>query len=163
MNQNVLSIVIPTYNEKENISNLIKRIDWRLSIEDIRYEIIFIDDHSTDGTENEIIKHAYRYPVKFYLKKGKKGKAHSLLEGFDKVVYPNIAIIDADLQYPPEVLPSMLHLLRKNDIVVARRNIRKTSLIRNILSRGFMTVFAKKLHGIDTDVQSGLKVFRKKF
>src|SRR3989338_7073722 len=84
-----ISIVVPTLNEEENIVGLIKRINEALKGLVFAYEIIFIDDHSADRTR-EIIKSLENdYPVFCYLKKGKRGKAHSLLEGFSHAQYEN--------------------------------------------------------------------------
>ena len=105
-------------------------------------------------------KLSHSYPVSFISRKA-KGKAHSILEGFDFVRFETIKMIDADLQYPPEALPEMCAQLHRGlDIVVANRVERETSLARRILSRGFALVFSKFLHGFDVDVQSGMKVFR---
>ncbi len=158
---NGISVVIPTYNEKGTIGDLIKRIVAPLEKEEISYELIFIDDNSTDGTQQEILKHDRKKPVIFELKKGEQGKAYSLLQGFKLAKYDAIAMIDADLQYPPEVIPSMYEKLDQFDIVVAERRIRKTSFLRSLLSHGFIRFFGKTLHHLETDVQSGLKIFKK--
>ena len=156
-----ISVLVPTLNEEGNVADLVRRLDVSFRAADIEYEVIFIDDHSTDGTRAEVEKLSHSYPVSFHLKKGKRGKAHSILEGFDFVRFETIAMIDADLQYPPEALPEMCAQLHRGlDIVVANRVERETSLARRILSRGFALVFSKFLHGLDVDVQSGMKVFR---
>ena len=156
-----ISVLVPTLNEEGNVADLVRRLDVSFRAADIEYEVIFIDDHSTDGTRVEVEKLSHSYPASFHLKKGRRGKAHSILEGFDFVRFETIAMIDADLQYPPEALPEMCAQLHRGlDIVVANRVERETSLARRILSRGFALVFSKFLHGLDVDVQSGMKVFR---
>lgn len=157
-----ISIIIPTYNEAENISLLVERLDKALKAHAIEYEIIIIDDHSSDNTVPivEILKD--KYPITLYLKKGKKGKAYSLLEGFEVARMPNVAMIDSDLQYPPEAIPHMINRLSAGaDIVVANRNEKNLGMLRKIFSRTFMYLFGTLLHGLRCDVQSGLKVFRK--
>ncbi len=161
MQRERLSVIVPTLNEEGNVAELVRRLDVSLRTANIEYEIIFVDDHSRDGTRVEALKLRETYPVFFHLKKGKKGKAYSLLEGFEYARYEMIAMIDADLQYPPEAIPEMAAGLRGGlDIVVANRVDRETSFFRKVLSRGFALVFSKFLHGLDVDVQSGLKVFR---
>jgi len=157
-----ISIVIPTLNEEENISRLIKRIDAALQSRVLAYEIIFIDDHSADRTR-EIIKSLENdYPVFCYLKKGKRGKAHSLLEGFSHAQYDLIAMIDADMQYPPEALPLMIEKIKSgSDIVVANRTEKQVGFSRKISGETFEYLFGRFLHGLHCDVQSGLKVFKK--
>ncbi|OGH10549.1 MAG: hypothetical protein A2857_06675 [Candidatus Levybacteria bacterium RIFCSPHIGHO2_01_FULL_36_15] len=159
---NKLSVVIPTWNEEKNIQELIKQIDSSLSGCGIVYEIIFIDDHSTDKTRDAIFYHEKKYPVRMFSKKGKRGKAQSLIEGFSNAKYNLICMIDADLQYSPEYIPEMLKKINRNtDIVVAKRTEQKTSLLRQIISKAFSLFFGKILHGMPYDVQSGLKVFKR--
>src|SRR5688572_4867015 len=101
------------------------------------------------------------YQVKLFLKEGKRGKAYSIIEGIQKAQYENICMIDADLQYPPEVIPQMLKELETHGVVVANRTDADTSFARRFISKTFSFVFGKVLHGFSVDVQSGLKVFKK--
>ncbi len=156
-----ISVLVPTLNEEGNVADLVRRLDGALREKAIEYEIIFIDDHSKDGTRDEVLKLRDSYPVFFFSKKGARGKAYSILEGFQYARFETIVMIDADLQYPPEALPEMAEKLHRGyDIVVANRIERETSIFRKILSRGFALVFSRFLHGLDVDVQSGMKVFR---
>lgn len=156
-----VSVIIPTWNEEGNIESLIQKLHSTFKLHDISYELIFIDDYSTDQTAKIVKQFTSRYPIKLHYKKGNKGKAYSLLEGFSYAKYGLIAIIDADLQYPPEVIPDMVNKLDEGfDVVVANRAERHTNFIRSLVSKSFKLVFAKSLHNFDLDVQSGLKVFR---
>ena len=115
-----VSIIIPTYNEKENLHELIYRIDKACVENNIQYEILFIDDHSQDNSEEVITSHESSYPIFFYTKVGPKGKAQSLLEGFSHAKYQILCMIDADLQYPPEAIPIMIEKLHQGtDVVIA--------------------------------------------
>jgi dolichol-phosphate mannosyltransferase len=159
-----VSIVIPTLNEAGNIAPLIHRIDAALV--NIGYEIIFVDDHSTDETVQMIDiakkEQSLTRNITTYSKVGLQGKAFSLLEGFEKAKMDCICILDADLQYPPEAIPDMLEaILSGDDIVVANREIANTSLVRRSLSTVGRTVYGKWLYGLNCDVQSGLKLFRR--
>lgn len=157
-----LSIIIPTWNEEGNIGRLIERINAALFYHNISYEIIIIDDYSTDRTQTVVKHFAQRYPVTLYLKQGIPGKAQSLLEGFSYAKYDLLCMIDGDLQYQPETIPQMLTKIEKGaDIVVANRILKNTTFVRNFFSRSFLYLFGKLLHGLNFDVQSGLKVFRK--
>ncbi len=159
---NKISIVVPTWNEEDNIQLLIKKIDQALQTQKITYEIIVIDDHSTDQTPKIVEKLKKSYPLSIYTKKGQRGKAQSLLEGFAHAKYPLIGMIDADLQYPPDALPDLIAKIGPDsDIVVANRREHQVSLRRKILSHAFRHLFGRFLHGFNCDVQSGLKVFRK--
>lgn len=161
--QRKVSIVVPTWNEVGNVTELVERIDRAMALGKITYELIFVDDHSTDGTRARLRELSAEYPLVVYLKKGERGKAQSLLQGFQYASYPTIAMIDADLQYPPEAIPAMFAEMKYGgcDIVVADRSEQHTSFLRQFISRAFHLFFAKWLHGIDVDTQSGLKVFKK--
>jgi len=157
-----ISIVIPTKNEKNSVAELVRRIDKSMRIAGLSYEIIFIDDHSTDRTRVEVQKLKTKYPVFLHLKVTEAGKARSLIEGFARAKYKTIAMIDGDLQYPPEaIVPMFKKLSSDTDIIVSKRIDVKTSLLRNTLSKTFNNLFCKRLHNLTCDVQSGLKVFKK--
>jgi cellulose synthase/poly-beta-1,6-N-acetylglucosamine synthase-like glycosyltransferase len=163
MKKKQLSVIVPTWNEVESLPTLIKRINACLTQCGWKYEVIIIDDHSSDKTV-AVAKHLQRrFPILVHHKVGKRGKAFSLLEGFKQARYQNIAMIDADLQYPPEALVPMASLLLHNeaDVVVAERDNNRLSYLRRIASRTFRYIFGTLLHGMKEDVQSGLKVFRK--
>jgi glycosyltransferase XagB len=159
-----ISIIVPTWNEESNIQPLVERIDKAFKSHGFTYEIVFIDDNSTDSTVDLIQTFAEKYPITgLYLKEGKQGKAESLIEGFAYAQNKLIAVISADLQYPPEAIPLMMQELNrtKADVVVGNRKNYKVGFLRKALSRTFFFVFGRLLHGIRVDVQSGLKVFKK--
>lgn len=157
-----ISVVVPTLNEKSNLKPLIERIGGSLKIAGFDYEIIIVDDHSTDSSNLVIQSLTKKFPIRFYTKRGLKGKAQSLIEGFSYAKYPLIAMIDADLQYPPEAIPKMIEKINSNvDIVIANRLEHRVGFRRKVLSYTFRHFFGKFLHGFTCDVQSGLKVFKK--
>ena len=156
-----VSIVVPVWNEDASVHELVERTSSILKKHKISYEIIFVDDHSTDKTTNILNDLAKKYPIQILTKKGPRGKAQSLLEGFSAAQFDIIAMIDADLQYPPEALPNMILKLENADIVVANRKDQKVSPIRRVLSSGFRFIFTNLLHRLPVDAQSGMKVFRK--
>ena len=157
-----LSIVIPVLNEQENIIPLIQRLASTFAPLPYQYEIIFIDDHSIDCTVEKITQQKKYYPISLHTKKGEKGKAQSLIEGFSHAQYEFVCMIDADLQYPPEAIPAMLEkIIHGKDIVVARRKRIDISLRRKIVSASYLFFCDTLLHRLHCDIQSGLKVFRK--
>ncbi|MBP9819327.1 glycosyltransferase [Candidatus Woesebacteria bacterium] len=156
-----IDIIIPVKNEEQSLTALVARIHQALSSRKISYSIIVVDDQSTDNTVQELKSLAKTFPLKWYRKKGKPGKAFSILEGAAHATAPYIAMIDADLQYPPEVLPDMIELTQQYGVVVARRQIHEDSWLRKAISSGFRLFFGKVLYGLNCDVQSGLKVFRR--
>jgi cellulose synthase/poly-beta-1,6-N-acetylglucosamine synthase-like glycosyltransferase len=158
-----VSIVVPVYNELPNLGSLLQRIYQSMHKTDLRYELIFIDDHSTDGSAEYLREATAKapFPAKVYPKSGKQGKAYSLLEGFAEATGEYIVMIDADLQYPPEAIPAMLTKLQSDcDIVVANRAEQHVSKTRRRLSRTYRNIVGGIL-GLDADVQSGLKGFKK--
>ena len=159
-----VSVIIPTLNESVNIANLLLRLDQTLTQADIPYEAIVVDDHSTDGTiavATDIAKDKV-LPVRILTKQGRVGKSFSLMEGFAVARYDVLIMMDGDLQHPPEILPDMLYCLIEADIVVAdRRRSKNANRVRGLLSCIFIFIFCL-LFGINTDVESGLKVFRRK-
>lgn len=156
-----LSLIVPVYNESGNIEELITRINKTMRQAGLRYQLIFVDDRSQDDTVIEIKKHGKDLPIVIHVKKGQKGKAFSILEGSKLAESDWICMIDGDLQYPPEVIPEMLDLARKNGVAVANRKTAKTSLLRKLGSRLNSHLFAKTLLNLNCDAQSGLKVFKR--
>ncbi len=164
MKKPTLSIVIPVYNEEGNVKLLLERISMAMKSAGIKYEVVFIDDHSTDKTVEIIKSLSTSYPLSL-LKKKKgmaRGKASSLLAGFAFAKADVITMIDADLQYPPEaIIPMFEKILHGAGVVIANRKKRKTGFIRQAASLSYRYVFGNILLGFKHDVQSGLKVFRK--
>jgi len=157
-----LSVIVPTFNEGDNIGLLIEEVNKALFYKNIAYEIIVVDDHSDDNTRAVVRHFAQRFPVILKMKNGNKGKAQSLLEGFSYAKYDVLCMIDADLQYDPHLIPAMLDKITNGaDIVIANRVYTDVSFMRHFLSKSFSYLFGTLIHGIHEDVQSGLKVFRK--
>lgn len=172
-----LSVVVPVYNEIGNVAEFHKTLIQALYSTNKSFEVIYVDDNSTDGTfewlkrrqrlapKNLSTRHATTFTneIRVLKKEGKQGKAYSLLEGFKKAKGSIFVMIDGDLQYPPHAIPEMLaELTRQNaDIIVAKRKDYKDNIIRKTLSNGFQKAFGKMLFGLSTDIQSGLKVFKR--
>lgn len=158
----MLSVIIPTYNERFNIDRLLRRMIKSLNLGKKRYELIFIDDHSTDGTFEHLHSLQSLLPLKVFRKEGKRGKTYSLVQGFNLARGEIVAMIDADLQYPPEAIPEMVNKLRKYDVVTGNRNRIRAFSVRTMLSKMYRYFFGSVVLGLPgIDVQSGLKVFRK--
>jgi dolichol-phosphate mannosyltransferase len=116
------SIIIPTYNEHESIPPLLKKIHQQVGGRN--YEIIFVDDDSRDGTADLINSLSGDYPVRVVVRKGKRGLATAVADGFDYSASPVLLVMDADLQHPPEVIPALLQSMDTGaDIAVASRYV----------------------------------------
>lgn len=157
-----LTIVVPTLNEVGNVTLLTERIDTSMKKAGIPYSILFIDDHSSDGTVDKIDSLSRFFPVSYQMKQGKRGKAQSIIQGFNSVRSRFICMIDADLQYPPEDISKMVDKLIDNDadVALSQRQDSDAGFVRNVMSKTFNFVFVRSLFGIDYDTQSGLKVFK---
>src|SRR3990167_1133423 len=106
-----LDIIVPLKNEAPNIKPLVERISTALSKAKIAYRLILVDDRSTDDTVEQVNKLINNYPIILHKKRGKPGKAYCILEGAKLAQSENLAMLDADLQYPPEIIPQMLEKL----------------------------------------------------
>ncbi len=155
-----LSVIIPVFNEQGTLRELTQRLSASLKKAKFKFELIFIDDHSTDKTK-QVVRSLKNPKIRYFEKKGKQGKSYSLFEGFNHAKYANIGFIDADLQYSPEDIVKLALKLDEADVVVADRKNYKDSFLRKSFSRMFRTGFGKLLFKLDADIQSGLKVFRK--
>lgn len=117
-----LSIVVPTFNEAKNIRELLTRLD--VAIRHLRYEVVFVDDDSPDGTARmvrDIARTDSR--VRCLHRIGRRGLASACIEGMLASSAHIIAVMDADLQHDESVLPGMVDEIEKAgaDIVVATR------------------------------------------
>ena len=120
----LISVIVPTYNERENLGHLILAIAAALA--NVRWEIIIVDDDSPDGTAaaaREIYAHDGR--VRAIRRIGRRGLASACVEGMLASSAPFVAVIDADLQHDPALLASMLRRLANDeaDIVIASRYV----------------------------------------
>ncbi|MFH2021030.1 MAG: glycosyltransferase family 2 protein [archaeon] len=130
-----LSVVIPAYNEKENIPELYSRLSPVLKGLKITYEIIFIDDGSKDGTFSEMEKLAKKdKSVKVIKFRKNFGQTASWKAGFDNANGELIITMDADLQNDPKDIPNMLKKLDDYDFVSGWRHKRKDGIAKKAFS-----------------------------
>jgi len=120
-----LSIIIPTYNERENIDTLCERIFSALKKEQIDGEVIIIDDNSPDGTAHSAEYLSAKYPVRTFVRKGKRGLGSAIIDGISLATAPIVCIIDADLSHPPEAIPEMFKIINRGDaqLVIGSRKV----------------------------------------
>jgi dolichol-phosphate mannosyltransferase len=119
-----LAIVVPTFNERDNILPLLGCLDRVLK--DIRFEVIFVDDDSPDGTAALIRKISLQRPeIRVLQRLHRRGLASACVEGMMATAAPYIAVMDADLQHDESILPELLRTIREKgvDVVVASRNV----------------------------------------
>jgi dolichol-phosphate mannosyltransferase len=144
MPDDIITIVVPTYNERDNITPLVERISNTLAGQN--FEILLIDDNSKDGTVDVAAALAEKYPVKVMVRTKERGLTTAVLHGFKYARGNIIGVMDADLQHPPEVNAALLKALKCGaDMSVASRYIPgggcpNWSLIRRIISKGALTL-----------------------
>jgi dolichol-phosphate mannosyltransferase len=117
-----LSIVIPTFNERQNVRELIGRVETALA--GIRWEMIFVDDDSPDGTSVEVKTIAARDSrIRCIRRIGRRGLSSACIEGMLASAAPTLVVMDADLQHDETKIPAMFEALesRGADLVVASR------------------------------------------
>jgi dolichol-phosphate mannosyltransferase len=105
-----LSIIVPTLNEAENLPELVVRLGQTLT--GVEYEIIVVDDGSTDGTRRMAIAMSRRFPIRLLeRKKPADGLAGAVMMGLAAAAGELLVVMDADLQHPPEQIPCLLEPL----------------------------------------------------
>jgi dolichol-phosphate mannosyltransferase len=119
-----LAIVLPTFNESGNVGPIVDRLDKALK--SIRYEVLFVDDDSPDGTADVVRRLAEQHDNLRVLQRiGRRGLASACIEGILGAAAPVVAVMDADMQHDETILPKMLRLMREEnlDLVVGSRNM----------------------------------------
>lgn len=103
----VLSVVVPTFNERDNVTVLYRRLEATLT--GIPWEVVFVDDNSPDGTWDVVRTLAQRDGrVRCIRRVGRRGLSGACIEGILASSTPYVAVIDADLQHDETQLPKML-------------------------------------------------------
>lgn len=123
-----LAVVLPTYNERGNLRSLVARLDGALA--GIEWEAIVVDDNSPDGTADEARALALEHDrVRVLQRIGRRGLASAAIEGMLSTAAPFVAVMDADHQHDPALLPQMLAVVSggEADVAVASRFVEGAS------------------------------------
>jgi len=168
-----VSIIIPTYNESQNILNILKSIG-EIIPKHIFAETIVVDDNSPDGTGKIVedylknVKKIAGYSINIIHRTAKNGLSSAILSGIQNAAGDTIVVMDSDLSHPPQIIPKMIETLKQYqcDIVVASRYITGGKINgwnkrRKLISK-VATIIAKKGLGVKTnDPMSGFFAFKK--
>lgn len=138
----MISLVVPTYKERQNIARLIERAGKALEACGEAFELILVDDNSPDGTAAEVRRLQVDRPwLKLLARENERDLSTAVVAGWRVAQGDVLGCMDADLQHPPELLPTLLERLRKSgaEIVVASRHVRgggvsDWSLVRRFIS-----------------------------
>ncbi len=160
-NREKLSLVIPCFNEVQSVPIFYEETTKVLAAMDCEYELVFVDDGSKDGTLDILTNLAEKDDKVFYLSFSRNfGKESAIYAGFCNVDGDYVAVMDADMQDPPALLPEMLRILQDEeyDSVATRRMDRKGEPpIRSWFARRFYQ-FINKVS--DADIVDGARDFR---
>jgi len=158
-----VSIVLPTYNEKDTIELLVAEILQRISSDS---EIIVVDDDSPDGTGDIVEKIGEKDLRVRLLKRKERGLTSALRAGIDAALHDTVIWLDADFAHPPEVIPELINAPADLDIVVASRYIKgghdgRDSKIRRLASVALNRVGQWWVRSSVRDLSSGFVRARK--
>ena len=161
-----LTIVVPTFNERENVLEVVQRLDSCLR--GYAWEVIFVDDDSPDGTADQIRQMARQdRRIRCIQRIGRRGLSSACTEGMMASAAPYLAVMDADCQHDETALPRMVELLKagETDIVVGSRYVDGGGIGNWNASRAKMSRFATHLSRLVikqdlSDPMSGFFAFR---
>ncbi|MCX8081838.1 MAG: polyprenol monophosphomannose synthase [bacterium] len=166
MDKKSIAIVLPTYNEKDNIVSLIEEI---LKLQ-LNIQVILVDDNSPDGTADTVRKVFIDNPrVSVYVRTEKKGRGLAGIYGFKEALKTNAEIIgemDADFSHHPSFIPSMVEKIEYCDVVIGSRYIKggkdtQRGSLRKIISK-ISHLYIKTILGIKlSDPTSGFRFFKR--
>ena len=160
-----LSIIIPLLNENDSLVPLYEWIVKAMNGKTTSYEVIFIDDGSTDGSWETITSLAKDYPEVSGIRFSQNyGKSQALHAGFEAAKKEFVATLDADLQDSPEELPEMIHTLQSQglDLISGWKKKRFDSVLFKNLPSKLFNWAARKVSGIPLhDFNCGIKVYRR--
>lgn len=160
----VLSIVLPAYNEEQNIANTAMVLDELLTEHEIAYELVFISDGSRDGTFQEIRKAAEANPrVKGAEFSRNFGKEAGIFAGLELAEGDAVIVMDCDLQHPPSVIPEMWKLWRQGaEVVEGIKTSRGKESLGHKLSAGLFYRIMSRLIKMDMNASSDFKLLDRK-
>lgn len=159
----LISVVIPAFNEEENIDELYERL--KMVLDTLKFEIIFVDDGSMDGTWEKITALSKVDKKVRGIRFGRNfGQTSALSAGIEMAEGDVIITMDADLQNHPEDIPQLLKEIEGYDVVSGWRKERKESFIRRRLPSMIANFIIRYLLGVQIhDIGCTLKAYRKNF
>lgn len=160
----VLSIVLPAYNEEQNIAHTAEVLSGLLEEQGIDYELVFISDGSRDGTYSEIVKAAERNSrIKGAEFSRNFGKEAGIFAGLELTTGDAVIVMDCDLQHPPEVIPQMWKLWQEGvEVVEGIKASRGKESLPHKLSAGLFYRVMSRLIKMDMSSSSDYKLLDRK-
>lgn len=159
-----LSVVIPAYNEKDTIKEIVDAVK-AVELGNLEKEIIIVDDGSKDGTRDILKK---MQGIKYFFHEKNQGKGGAIKTGFQRATGDIVLIQDADLEYDPSEYPRLLRpiLTGRADVVFGSRFVggepHRVLYVIHHLANKFLTLLSNVLSGLNlTDMETCYKVFKK--
>jgi glycosyltransferase involved in cell wall biosynthesis len=157
-----ISVVVPAYNEAESLMPLTAAIVEAVGALGRSYEILFVDDGSTDDTPRVLRELALRHPeIRVVRFRRNAGQAAALDAGFKRARGRSVVTIDADLQNDPGDIPRVLEGLERYDVVCGIRQNRQDTWLRRVSSRIANAIRRRVLHDEVIDVGCSLRAYRR--
>jgi dolichol-phosphate mannosyltransferase len=164
-----LAVVVPTYNERENVPEFIARLE--AALQGLSWELVFVDDDSPDETAELVREYARHDPrIRLVHRIGRRGLSSACIEGILTTTSNYVAVMDADMQHDESILPQMLETLRLDslDLVIGTRNAEGGSMgefgkKRVLLSRGGQKISNMVCRCDISDPMSGFFLFNRSF
>jgi dolichol-phosphate mannosyltransferase len=133
-NSPLVSLITPTYNERDNLALLVRRVHSALN--SYPYELIIVDDNSPDGTAEIAQELSQRYPIQVICRQERRGLASAIMEGFKQAQGEILGVIGANLKHPPEKIPELLGEVENGiDLVIASRYVSAEGLVGRRIPR----------------------------
>ena len=158
-----LSVIIPTFNEENNASRMLKNLTEKLDKANLKYEIILVNDGSKDNTLYVLkqLKDSYSN-IKIISYDENKGKGYAVRSGILESEGEIVMYIDGDLDISPDIIPEYIEQLKNYDIVIGSKRVSnadvKDSISRKILSKAFSIIVKIGMNLKIKDTQVGLKI-----
>ncbi|MBU4070194.1 MAG: glycosyltransferase family 2 protein [Nanoarchaeota archaeon] len=162
-----ISIIMPAYNEEKKIRKTLDKLVSYFNKNKFVYEIIIVDDGSTDKTIEIIKEFEKLLKIRILINKMNKGKGYSVKKGILNAKYPLVLVTDADLATPIEELAKFLKIMKQGfDIIIASRGLKESKLIvkqpfyRQIMGTTFPLLVRLLALSEFKDTQCGFKLFK---
>lgn len=165
VDKNFLSVVVPVYNEADLLSGTLNAICAELSLVEIAYEIIVIDDGSTDGTWELLCRTSRELPAVKAIRLSRNfGKESALTAGLNFARGDAVIVMDGDGQHPPNLIPEMVRIWREDDVDVVEgvKTGRGSEPVLSTLRARLFYYLMKKLTSLDLDSASDFKLIDRK-
>jgi dolichol-phosphate mannosyltransferase len=163
-----VSVVLPTYNERQNVSVVIPRIFSIFSVCGVNGKVIVVDDNSPDGTSEEVNRLSARYDIILITRGKKLGLGSAYIVGFHEALkYSDVIFeMDADLSHSPEEIPNFIEGLNSCDVVLGSRyvpfgRVENWGLGRIVISRAGNLIAQKLLRLRIKDITTGYRAYKK--